>query len=150
MTILSYVHKINANLLLSNFSFSNSSQQKYAAINNSSRIYSDFSPRKHIYLFIYIMWFFLQIENEHNLLQRKFLQISKIVLYREIPFTYSVDGVLEVDFLFHPTRHSLRQLSHNFFLILLYVCGMYKSNSNFGAGCPLGWLGWFMIWMYIP
>ena len=30
-----------------------------------------------------------------------------------------LDGVLEVDFLFHPTRHSLRHLDHK---KLFYVC----------------------------
>ena len=55
---------------------------------------------------------------------------------------YILDGVLKVDFLFHPTRHSLRHLNHiKHFTLLYYVCGMYKSNSNFGAGCP-NWDDW--------
>ena len=28
-----------------------------------------------------------------------------------------------------------------FLILLYYVCGMYKSNSNFGAGCP-NWAVW--------
>ena len=64
--------------------------------------------------------------------------------YAKIAMRVSVtlDDILEVDFLFHPTRHSLRHLNHNkLFNFPYYVCGMYKSNSNFGAGCP-NWADW--------
>ena len=47
-------------------------------------------------------------------------------------------------FLFHPTRHSLRHMiwvTTNSLILLFYVCGMYKSNSNFGAGCRK-WADW--------
>ena len=42
---------------------------------------------------------------------------------------------------FSPIMHLNLPITKHFLILFYYVCGMYKSNSNFGAGCP-NWAVW--------
>ena len=54
-----------------------------------------------------------------------------------------LDDVLKVDFFYsiQPDIPWGIWITTNSLILLYYVCGMYKSNSNFGAGCP-NWADW--------